>query len=134
MTIHIAPICNSGKHSKASPCVSTAISLAYYSEHKSLKSSFSENFQCLHSISPLCSWLFLCYLLGNCIFSEVIFPECLCSGEQKWEQYALGAMKPIFFAGKVKVRKGMNMNSCSDNAFIATTFYSAAMFYSHLSH
>lgn len=54
--------------------------------------------------------LFLCYLLGNSMFLEVIFLECLCLGEQKWEQYALGAMKPIFIAGKVKVRKGMNMN------------------------
>lgn len=70
------------------------------------------------------SLLFFCYLLGNCIFSEVDFLEGLCLREQKWEQYTLGAMKPIFFAGKVKVRKGMSMN-CSDNTFMATMLYCA---------
>lgn len=98
--------------------------LAYYSKHKSLSSTFSENFQCLHSISSFSSLIFLCYLLGNCIFSEVVFLECLCLGEQKWEQYPLGAMKPIFIAGKVKVRKEMNMN-CSNNMFMASTIHLA---------
>lgn len=48
-------LCTSGIQSKVSPSVSTAISLACYSEHKSPKTRFSENFQCLHFVFPLSS-------------------------------------------------------------------------------
>lgn len=93
-------LCTSGIQSKASPSVSTAISLACYSEHKSPKTSFSENFQCLHFIFPLSCLLFLYYLLENCLFAEVIFLEFLCLGDQKWWQYKLEQWSPSLLLGR----------------------------------